>query len=188
MTPRAAQGYSYLELMFVAALLSVLTALVLPTLHNMNRLAREKELSRGLAKIRSAIDRYHRDWSRGCIESDDDAGWPKDLKEMNEGLDWSDRPECQPRQGASPTSPTTTPGERPRRRLGPAKEPAKKIYLARVPRDPFNREGEEWDTMGWKARSYDDDIDSTTWGDKGVYDVYSASELTALDGTTYATW
>ena len=50
-----------------------------------------------------------------------------------------------------------------------------------MPVDPFNREGDQWDTMGWKARSYEDDPDETTWSEKGVYDVHSASELTALD-------
>ena len=188
MIRRAAHGYSYLELRFVAALLSVMTALVLPTAHTMNRQAKEKELSRGLAKIRSAIDRYHRDWERGCIESDDDAGWPENLEELSEGVEWSDLPACQPTPDANATSPTTPPDDAPRRRLGPKKELEKKVYLSRVPRDPFNSKADEWDTMGWKARSYDDEPDSTSWRGEGVYDVYSASELTALDGTKYAAW
>lgn len=188
MIRRAAHGVSYLELMFVAALLSVMTALVLPTARNMHRQVREKELARGLAKIRSAIDRYHRDWERGCIESDDEGGWPRDLVELNEGVEWSDLPACQPTPDAGAPAPAPPSGERPRRQLGPKEPPEKKIYLARIPRDPFNRVNEEWDVSGWKARGYDDEPDSTTWRGNSVYDVYSSSELTALDGTKHSEW
>jgi hypothetical protein len=129
------------------------------------------------------------DWERGCVESAaDDLGWPKNLEDLAEGVEWSDLPQCRPAQDAA-NAPPPTGDSRPRARGRLAKkEPDRKIYLPRVPRDPFNRAGDEWDTMGWKARSYEDDFDSTTWSDEGLYDVYSSSELHALDGTSYSEW
>jgi general secretion pathway protein G len=40
----------------------------------------------------------------------------------------------------------------------------------------------------WGLRSFSDLPDSTQWGGENVYDVYSKSDLTALDGTKYSTW
>jgi general secretion pathway protein G len=40
----------------------------------------------------------------------------------------------------------------------------------------------------WGLRAYQDDPDATSWGGKNVYDVYSRSDGTALDGTKYRDW
>jgi len=37
-------------------------------------------------------------------------------------------------------------------------------------------------------RAVQDDPDSTSWGGKNVFDVYSKSTGTALDGTRYSDW
>jgi general secretion pathway protein G len=55
-------------------------------------------------------------------------------------------------------------------------------FLRRVPNDPMTRSNE------WGQRAYQDEPDSTTWGGQNVYDVYSLSEGTALDGTRYSDW
>jgi general secretion pathway protein G len=55
-------------------------------------------------------------------------------------------------------------------------------FLRRVPPDPMTGGTE------WGLRSYQDKPDSTTWGGQNVYDVYSKSEGTALDGTMYRDW
>jgi general secretion pathway protein G len=55
-------------------------------------------------------------------------------------------------------------------------------FLRRIPVDPMTRSQE------WGMRSYQDDADSESWGGQNVYDVYSASEGTALDGTKYVEW
>ncbi len=54
--------------------------------------------------------------------------------------------------------------------------------LRRIPVDPMTGEAD------WGLRSYQDKADSTTWGGQNVYDVYSKSEGTALDGTKYKDW
>ena len=59
----------------------------------------------------------------------------------------------------------------------------KKIrFLRRIPVDSMTGEAE------WGLRSYQDDPDATSWGGECVYDVYSLSGGTALDGTKYAEW
>ncbi len=70
---------------------------------------------------------------------------------------------------------------------------AKKNYkfLRRIPIDPFNTtksgEGVKEDEL-WGLRSYADKPDSTIWGGEDVYDVYSLSEETAINGTKYNEW
>jgi general secretion pathway protein G len=55
-------------------------------------------------------------------------------------------------------------------------------FLRRIPVDPMTGEAE------WGRRAYQDRPDSTSWGGKNVYDVYSMSTGTALDGTRYRDW
>ena len=40
----------------------------------------------------------------------------------------------------------------------------------------------------WALRSYQDAPDATTWGGDNVYDVYSTSRASALDGSRYSEW
>jgi general secretion pathway protein G len=55
-------------------------------------------------------------------------------------------------------------------------------FLRRIPIDPMTSSTE------WGFRSYQDEPDSTSWGGQNVYDVYSKSTGTALDGTKYKDW
>ena len=55
-------------------------------------------------------------------------------------------------------------------------------FLRRVPKDPITGQTE------WGLRAVQDDPDSTSWGGKNVFDVYSKSQGTAGDGTRYADW
>lgn len=43
-------------------------------------------------------------------------------------------------------------------------------------------------TMDWGLRSVQDDADAASWGGQDVFDVYTKSSGTALDGTKYADW
>lgn len=61
--------------------------------------------------------------------------------------------------------------------------PDKKIrFLRGVPVDPMTGKKE------WGMRSVQDDADSTSWGGQDVFDVFSKSQGTALDGTKYSDW
>lgn len=59
----------------------------------------------------------------------------------------------------------------------------KKIrFLRKIPIDPMTGNTE------WGLRSMQDDPDSQSWGGQSVFDVYSKSQGTALDGTKYSEW
>jgi general secretion pathway protein G len=55
-------------------------------------------------------------------------------------------------------------------------------FLRRVPIDPMTS------TAEWGMRCYQDEPDDTSWCGQNVWDVYSQSEGTALDGTKYKEW
>ena len=55
-------------------------------------------------------------------------------------------------------------------------------FLRRIPIDPMTG------STDWGLRSMQDDPDSRSWGGQNVFDVYTKSENTALDGTKYADW
>lgn len=55
-------------------------------------------------------------------------------------------------------------------------------FLRRVPFDPLTR-GRQWG-----LRAYDDEPNARRWGGGNVYDVYTLSNGTALDGTRYRDW
>jgi general secretion pathway protein G len=55
-------------------------------------------------------------------------------------------------------------------------------FLRKIPIDPMTGKAE------WGMRSMQDDPDSDSYGGQSVFDVYSKSDGTALDGTKYATW
>lgn len=55
-------------------------------------------------------------------------------------------------------------------------------FLRKIPLDPMTN------SYDWGLRSYQDKPDSDTWGGDNVYDVYTRSQGTALDGTKYRDW
>ena len=55
-------------------------------------------------------------------------------------------------------------------------------FLRRIPVDPMTG------NTDWGLRSVQDDPDSTSWGGGNVFDVFSKSQETALDGTKYSDW
>ena len=55
-------------------------------------------------------------------------------------------------------------------------------FLRRIPFDPMTQSTE------WGLRSYQDEPDATSWGGDNVYDIYTTSNATALDGTRYNEW
>jgi general secretion pathway protein G len=54
-------------------------------------------------------------------------------------------------------------------------------FLRRIPVDPMTKQE-------WGMRSMQDDKDSNSWGGQSVFDVYSKSDQTALDGSKYKDW
>jgi general secretion pathway protein G len=55
-------------------------------------------------------------------------------------------------------------------------------FLRKIPVDPMTG------NTDWGMRSMQDDPDSDSWGGQSVFDVYTKSQGTGLDGTKYSTW
>jgi len=55
-------------------------------------------------------------------------------------------------------------------------------FLRKIPIDPMTGSDD------WGLRSMQDDPDSDSWGGQNVFDVFTKSEGTALDGTKYKDW
>lgn len=55
-------------------------------------------------------------------------------------------------------------------------------FLRKIPTDPMTN------STDWGLRAYQDKPDSTSWGRGNVFDVYSKSAGTALDGSKYKDW
>jgi general secretion pathway protein G len=157
------RGLTLLEMLIAMVILSILAGAVLPLAEISVKRTKEMELKRSLRLIRTAIDDYHAD----CVEAKKQGSIPLDSPNAD-----SQDP-CYPEELQDLLKATD---------WGTA-VPYKKKYLRRIPPDPFAPEGEEWG-----LRSYTDDPDSTVWGGENVYDVYSQSDGTAIDGTPYNTW
>lgn len=157
-------GLSLVELIMTLTILSILAALILPSAQMISKRNKEIELRRSLRIIRNAIDDFYKTYDKGVNEKKiipvmNKSGYPETLDELVEGHDFG----------------------------GFLKE--KKKFLRRVPLDPFadkqSAKSPEW---GWGLRSYTDKPDTSSWGREDVYDVYSQSEETAIDGTKYKDW
>ena len=54
-------------------------------------------------------------------------------------------------------------------------------FLRKIPVDPMTNQE-------WGMRSMQDDKDSDSWGGQNVFDIYTKSDKTAMDGTKYKDW
>ena len=154
------RGVTFLELMASAGILMILAGAILPLAKVSHTRRKEIELRRALREIRTAIDGYHMAVAQGLIGGSD----------VKLGSD-----------GYPPELETLVKGVN---QVGGVNKKLK--FLRRIPRDPFSAE-EDADEL-WGMRCYQDDPDSTSWCGDNVWDVYSKSEGTALDGTKYVDW
>ena len=155
---RGQQGLTLLELLIAMAILGVLAAAILPMAEVTVTRTKELELRRSLRMIRVAIDEYKADFDKAKAEN-------KIITSVNE-------------TGYPPSLEALVEGKE----WGDL-YPFPRKYLRRIPVDPFDTYGQ-----GWGLRAYIDEPDSTVWGGEDVYDVYSQSDATALDGTPYSSW
>ena len=164
------KGFTLIEMIVTFTILAILAAVAIPLARTAVKREKEIELRRNLRTIRDAIDAYKKLADENRIEFEDDTeGYPPDLETLVEGVEVSG--------GAQPDR-----MQRGRSRL--EREEDKKIikFLRRIPKDPMTN------SYGWGLRSYQDEPDSENWGGENVYDVYTKSPGTALDGTKYKEW
>lgn len=156
------KGLSIVELIATLSILSVLAVLILPSAQMISKRNKEIELRRSLRIIRMAIDDYKKTYDKGV---DDHKIIPSQNK-----------------SGYPETLEQLVEGYD----FGGVLQEKKK-FLRKIPRDPFF-DDKNTKEHGWGLRSYADKPDSSIWGGEDVYDVYSLSEDTAIDGTKYKDW
>lgn len=158
----SSRGLTLIELLVTLAILSILAAAALPYAELTVRREKELELHRALREVRSAIDTFHDDWTAGRISHANDVasadGYPRKLRVLVDGADTG-------RAGGG-----------------------KRRYLRSVPRDPFAEDATMHRDDQWVLRGYQDNPESLTWNGEDVYEIHSASDGQAIDGTRYRDW
>ena len=151
-------GFTLVEMLVTLTILAILSAAALPLAKISVKREREITLQRNLRLIREAIDSYKKLVDEKKIQVDEDT------------------------EGYPPDLETLVTGieveisEKGKKRTKIFK------FLRRIPKDPMTN------SYDWGLRSYQDDLDSNVWGGENVYDIYTKSPGTALDGTKYTDW
>jgi general secretion pathway protein G len=154
-------GFTLLEIIIVITVLSILTAAAVPMVRNTVKRQREDELRLALRQLRQAIDKY---------------------KEFNDRTNGGGIPiEWKTPTGYPKELKILVEGFIPATVVGTST--AKVRFLRRMPVDPMTGKDDDWG-----KRSYKDDPTSTSWGGEDVFDVFSKSDGTALNGTKYKDW
>lgn len=204
---RAESGFSLFELVVTLSILAVLVVGTIPLSQNAVRRQKEIKLRETLRQVRAAIDEFKRDTMGSCMQVtgnninprannfaptdprsrvviddctiftvDNLDRYPPTLESLVDGVKVRERGMSSAVAGAG---------------LGDSKLQATeineideqtKIYLRHLPVDPITGESD------WKLRSSYQAADDLNWDEVNVFDLRSASNETALDGTKYSDW
>ena len=172
---RPQRGFSLIELLISLVILGLLAGMAAPLMELAHKRQKEQELRAALQEIRQAIDAYKQATDEGKIaRKADETGYPPSLELLYKGVE-----EVTEKNSA---------GRNVGLQQADDKKKKKIIYfLRRLPRDPFYPDTGVKPEDSWGKRSYESDYDKPKAG-KDVYDVYSLSPDTALDGTPYREW
>ena len=86
--PRSAAGFTLIEMVIVAALLTILAGVTLPVVKFAERRSKEMELRGHLRDMRYAVDEFKRYSDNGFIPIEFGTdGYPKDLEVLVEGVE-----------------------------------------------------------------------------------------------------
>jgi general secretion pathway protein G len=178
-----------IELILACAILAILSSAAVPLARMTVQRQREAELRRNLREIRNAIDRYKDDADKNLIRTEvGSQNYPPDLETLVNGVTVS-VPAGAPAGLSASAVATASAGSATQAAAasapagGSATEVPNKVrYLRKIPIDPMTGMAD------WGLRAVQDDPDSHSWSGHNVFDVYSQSTATAIDGTQYQDW
>ena len=152
------RGFTLVELLVTLTIVSILALAVLPLAKTAVKREKEITLRRNLRMMREAIDAYKKLADEKAFEFDEET------------------------EGYPPDLEILVEGIEAAME-DDGQESTKVVkFLRRIPKDPMTN------SYDWGLRSYQDDSDSDIWGGENVYDVYTKSPGTALDGSKYKEW
>ena len=148
-----------IELVVTVAIISILATGILPMAKMMAQREKEKELRTSLRNMREAIDAYKKLFDEGRVrKSSRESGYPPNLAVLVEGVEDEKDPKKQ-----------------------------KIRFLRKIPTDPMNTDLNIPAEQTWGLRSYASEAIDPQAGDD-VFDIYSLSTNTGLNGRPYRVW
>lgn len=152
-------GFTLIEIVVVVAIVGILASVAMPLASLVNQRSREAELRIALRQIRTGIDAYKDASDAGLIRKEvGGTGFPPHLEDLVQGVEDVTSPE--------------------HKRL---------YFLRRLPRDPLYPDSTVPAATTWGLRSYASSPEEPMEG-TDVYDVYSLSKKSGLNGVPYREW
>jgi general secretion pathway protein G len=156
---KRSSGFTLIEVVITVAIVAVLASVALPLNELVVQRAKEHDLRRALREMREGIDAYKQASDEGRIaKRAGESGYPRRLEDLVAGTDDQK-----------------------------AAKKARIYFLRRIPRDPFATEPKLGPAETWGKRSYASSPDDPRAGDD-VYDVFSLSTATGINGRPYRDW
>lgn len=153
-------GFTLIELMVTLTIMAMIASAVLPLSQLTVQRSKEVELRHALRELRNAIDAYKKAGDQGRIKKNVEmSGYPPSLEALVEGVE----------------------------DLKDVKNKRKIKFIRAIPRDPMQQDNSLTNAQTWGKRSYDSDWDAPQEG-VDIYDVYSMSDKTAINGLPYREW
>ena len=155
---RSVAGFTLIELLICAAIVAILASVAMPLAELKVQRERERELRMALREIRGALDAYKKACDEGRIAKSADES------------------------GYPPTLAVLSEGIANAGSAGGGKI----FFIRRIPRDPMADPGIPAE-KSWGRRSYESPPDAPREG-RDIFDVYSLSDRTGINGISYRQW